>query len=1082
MSRKFICMLFLLMITLIMNGCSEKITLKSTFEDVTLVEGETIQIDYSSNDTIVFTSSDISVATVDSSGMVTAVGEGSATVTMSSKKDSNITKSVTITVLKLITLTSTDTVVNLTVEDTYQVNYESNSEVTFTSLDTDLFVVDNTGLITAKKEGTATLVITSTDDETVEIEIEVNINKLVSLNIEKEAEILVVDEFKQIVYTSNDDVIFQSADTSIVTVDSLGVITAIAPGETTVKVACASNLSVFEEVLVTVYSKTEAIEITGESTINMGTTSALSITPTPATGLVDVSWESKDTSIATIDEFGVITPISSGKVSIIAVSNSDSSILDSIEVEVVNYLMVDHTKSSGETTTYLSVNFNYGETLFNSIGEALNNAADNAIIYIANGTYTESLVIDKVGITIQGLNDVSIQGSVSLSEDDITIKNINFIGMSHVKNTKEIKNFTFEENVATNLSLNSGAFIELSDITGVSIRNNTISNSTVDGIKITNFLGGLILIEKNTISDLGNAIIISAEDEYDITTQINIVRNKINNVTNGIEVNLLYGENQKTIEAYARFNEVTNYSSFAAKSNLNNTVNFTLNYWGTSTLDYNDFENIDPLRLRSYYESADDIISENDYNPLVPVEIVITNPISEILIGESYKIEYELLPLELESNKIKFITSDSTLLSVSKDGVLTPLLTGTATITVRSSIDFSINTKMTIIITTTPGIELTPSYIGSDVRIGDTFTLHTTIFPQSIKDSPVVYSSSDETIATIDASGNIEAVGKGTVTFTVALEEDASVTNTYTTNVYDTLDENNLLDLLTTYQVSYSTPHEWVAYGVSFNYVDKRYESVSRYYFGGIEKDTDNFVPVSNGIRPGELMPAHPDGVTAFNEDNIYWIVVHDTANTNPGSGARSLSNYLNNAANAGTELWTSWHYSIDDTEIYQHLPENERAYHAGDGSTLPTQGSYTGGGNRNGIGIEMAINQDGDLYRTWQRTAKLVADIMYRNDLPRTQLKYHIDFSGKDCPRTLRNAGLIWLFEEFTDAEFRVKQEHPDAVISLVSHNPEYLDNTGRIIKMPDRSMTVSYTITVTENGVTNSRTFYTYLPGIIQ
>ena len=128
-----------------------------------------------------------------------------------------------------------------------------------------------------------------------------------------------------------------------------------------------------------------------------------------------------------------------------------------------------------------------------------------------------------------------------------------------------------------------------------------------------------------------------------------------------------------------------------------------------------------------------------------------------------------------------------------------------------------------------------------------------------------------------------------------------------------------------------------------------------------------------------------------------------------------------------------------------------------------------------------MAINDDGDMMRTWQRTAKLTADILVRNGLPLTQARYHNDFSGKDCPNTLRNSGLIPLFEIFKQVEFKVLSEHGGATITFTSNNPDYLDNTGRVIQMPDRSMTVSYTITVVENGITESRTFYTYLPGTV-
>jgi N-acetylmuramoyl-L-alanine amidase len=242
-------------------------------------------------------------------------------------------------------------------------------------------------------------------------------------------------------------------------------------------------------------------------------------------------------------------------------------------------------------------------------------------------------------------------------------------------------------------------------------------------------------------------------------------------------------------------------------------------------------------------------------------------------------------------------------------------------------------------------------------------------------------------------------------------------------------------------------------------------------------------VPVTEGIRPGEPMDPHPDGVTPYNPYNVYWIVVHDTASTATGSNALAHANYLYNNAILGTQLWTSWHFSIDDHDVYQHLPEIERGYHAGDGSTLPLQGTtYLGGGNRNGIGIEMCINDDGDMYRTWQRTAKLVTYLLEKYTLPLDNYKYHVDFSGKDCPRTLRNAGLVPVFEEFVAAEYYIKMNYPNATISLTSNNPEYLDNAGRIIKIPDRALTVSYTITVTDNGVTESRTFYTYLPGTVR
>ena len=53
--------------------------------------------------------------------------------------------------------------------------------------------------------------------------------------------------------------------------------------------------------------------------------------------------------------------------------------------------------------------------------------------------------------------------------------------------------------------------------------------------------------------------------------------------------------------------------------------------------------------------------------------------------------------------------------------------------------------------------------------------------------------------------------------------------------VYDTLSEDNLLDLLTMSMQTYTTPHEWMVYGTGFNYMDHKYESVSRFLFDELE-------------------------------------------------------------------------------------------------------------------------------------------------------------------------------------------------------------------------------------------------------
>jgi hypothetical protein len=124
----------------------------------------------------------------------------------------------------------------------------------------------------------------------------------------------------------------------------------------------------------------------------------------------------------------------------------------------------------------------------------------------------------------------------------------------------------------------------------------------------------------------------------------------------------------------------------------------------------------------------------------------------------------------------------------------------------------------------------------------------------------------------------------------------------------------------------------------------------------------------------------------------MLFVTIHETGNTSRGSGARNHANYLKGDTAAG--LPVSWHYTTDDTETYQHVPETEDAFHAGDGG---------GNGNRQSIGIEICVNSDGNFQVAIDRTAVLVADICRRRNIPVENIRQHNHWSGKNCPQNIR-------------------------------------------------------------------------------
>lgn len=94
-------------------------------------------------------------------------------------------------------------------------------------------------------------------------------------------------------------------------------------------------------------------------------------------------------------------------------------------------------------------------------------------------------------------------------------------------------------------------------------------------------------------------------------------------------------------------------------------------------------------------------------------------------------------------------------------------------------------------------------------------------------------------------------------------------------------------------------------------------------------------IPKQHRNRPGNTMKP-------------LYITVHNTSNSAKGANSASHAAFV-----ARSSTGVSWHYTVDDQVIYQHLPLNENGWHAGDGR---------GTGNMKSIGIEICENADGKL------------------------------------------------------------------------------------------------------------------------
>ena len=129
------------------------------------------------------------------------------------------------------------------------------------------------------------------------------------------------------------------------------------------------------------------------------------------------------------------------------------------------------------------------------------------------------------------------------------------------------------------------------------------------------------------------------------------------------------------------------------------------------------------------------------------------------------------------------------------------------------------------------------------------------------------------------------------------------------------------------------------------------------------------------------------------------YITIHETGNAAKGADAAAHAAYLD--SDAGERDLVSWHYTVDDHAIVQHLPDYETAYHAGDGKAGP--------GNTTSIGIEICVNAGGDFEAAKANAAALVRLLMEEHGIPLDNVVQHNRWNGKDCPKTIRATAGAW-------------------------------------------------------------------------
>lgn len=308
-------------------------------KDITINVGNTIALkaninpDVASDKTVEWTSSDTSVATVDKDGVVRGVKTGSTTITAKTN-DGGFEASCTVNVINAVKgITVSDTRIALYPNKTKQLKASvtpadaDNPNVVWESNDDEVATVSETGLVTAKMPGTATITVKSVDGEYTAT-CTVTVGKHVSSIILSDTELTMPAGTSETLYATvmplaafNKTVTWVSTNPKVATVDGNGNVKAIKAGITTVIAYCEDG-DVTASCVVTVTNSATGIEMSeSEVYIARNSQKQLNATVTPDTAEnKNVTWESKYPNIASIDSNGLVTAKMAGTTIIIATS------------------------------------------------------------------------------------------------------------------------------------------------------------------------------------------------------------------------------------------------------------------------------------------------------------------------------------------------------------------------------------------------------------------------------------------------------------------------------------------------------------------------------------------------------------------------------------------------------------------------------------------------------------------------------------------------------------------------------------------------------------------------------------------
>ncbi len=757
------------------------ITVKDKFIPVTgiklnketeeLIEGESTVLiasvipEEATNKDVTWASNDETIATVED-GKITAKKAGTTIISVSTAEGGYKAECKVIVKEKLYKVTGISldkTFLEMTEGDTANLTATitpenaTNKNVIWSSSNTEVAKVEN-GKVTALKEGSATITATSQDgghEATCSVKVKAAVHPVTSISLNRteatltEGDITVLTVIFTPENATNKKISWSSSDSAVAKVDN-GTVTAVKVGTATITATsedgnhtatCKIEVITKEYPVTGITLDKTSLEMTEGDSANLTAT----ITPENATNK-NVIWSSSNTEVAKVEN-GKVTALKEGTATITATSE-DGGYKANCQVTVkANIIPV-----TGISLNRTEVELTEGDITVLTATITPENATNKKIIWSSSDTSVAKVDNGKVTATNPGTAIITAtsEDGGHKAECKVTVK----------EKVYSVTGITLDK---TSLEMTEGDSANLTaTITPENATNKNViwSSSNQNVAKVE---GGKV----NAIKEGSATITVTTEDGgYKATCQVT-VKKKLYPVT-GISLS------ESSAEIFTG-----DTLTLAATIKPDNASNKNV-VWSSSDLSVAKVKDGKVAAINPGTAIITATSEDGGYKASCKVT-VIAKPIPvtgvaldktsiEIVEGDFTEIKAIISPEDATNKNVFWSSSDKSVARV-ENGKVTAVNIGMATITVTTEDGgYKASCKVTVKERVYPVTGVTLNKTSLEITEGDFSELIATVSPSNATNKNVSWSSSDETIATVE-HGKVTAIKPGSATITVTTED-----------------------------------------------------------------------------------------------------------------------------------------------------------------------------------------------------------------------------------------------------------------------------------------------------------------------